>query len=69
MSKKKIYARDMKCGCCALCKFWYNPTNSAIMPLSGNWWEYDTEMKARCMKTFSLTMKGGNSCGKFKSKV
>ncbi len=69
MAKQKIYAGDMRRGCCALCRHWYDPTNSAIRPLSGNWWEYDTEMQARCMKKVSLKTKGWQSCQNFESKV
>ena len=69
MAKQTIYAGDMHRGCCALCKYWYDPNNSAIIPLPGNWWKYDTDMQARCMKKFSLKTKGRYSCQDFESKV
>ena len=43
MSKGKFYAGDFHLGYCAFCKHWYDPTNSAIKPLPGNWWEFDRE--------------------------
>ena len=36
---------------CAFCKLWYDPTNSAIKPKQGVFWEYDTTQKERWMKT------------------
>ena len=52
MSKGKFYAGDFRLGYCAFCKHWYDLTNSAIKPLPGNWWEFDREKEARCMKSW-----------------
>lgn len=43
---------------CAFCKFWYDPTNSAIEPKApaSGVWEYDESVKKPCMKPHS-TMK------------
>ena len=69
MSKGKFYAGDFRRGPCAFCKHWYDPGNSAIKPLPGNWWEYDRDMEARCMKTVGQKRKGRYSCGKFELKI
>ena len=65
MSKGKFYAGDFRLGYCAFCKHWYDPTNSAIKPLPGNWWEFDREKEARCMKSVGLKTKGRHTCNKF----
>ena len=54
---------------CAFCKHWYDPTNSAIKPLPGNWWEFDREKEARCMKSVGLKTKGRHTCNKFELKI
>ena len=39
---------------CALCKYWYDPTNSAITPVNpkiGIWEINDTDKKSKCLKT------------------
>lgn len=69
MSKGKFYAGDFHLGYCAFCKHWYDPTNSAITPLHGNWWEFDRGKEARCMKSVGLKTKGRHSCGKFELKI
>ena len=37
---------------CAFCKYWYDPTNSAISPRSPkiNLWEYDDKAKCKCLQ-------------------
>lgn len=37
---------------CAFCKYWYDPTNSAISPRSPriNLWEYNEKCKNKCLK-------------------
>lgn len=47
----------------------YDPTNSAIKPLPGNWWEFDREKEARCMKSVGLKTKGRHTCNKFELKI
>ena len=70
MSWHQIYIKDMRRGCCALCRWWYDPTNSAIKPISGNgWWSSDGDKKARCMKTLGISTKGCNSCNQFECKI
>ena len=69
MSKGKFYAGDFRRGPCAFGKHWYDPTNSAIKPLPGNWWEFDREKEARCMKSVGLKTKGHNTCDKFELKI
>ena len=69
MSKGKFCASDFRLEYCAFCKYWYDPTNSAIKPLSGNWWEFDREKEPRCMKSVGMKTKGRNTCGKFELKL
>ena len=69
MSKGKFCASDFCLGFCAFCKHWYDPTNSAIRPLAGDWWEYDRDKEARCLKTVGLKKKACWSCGKFELKI
>ena len=52
---------------CALCKYWYDPTNSAITPVNpkiGIWEINDTDKKSKCLKT-NLNMRAGSLCTKY----
>jgi len=49
---------------CAFCKFWYDPTNSAISPKNpkiGIWDIVDTNKKSKCLKK-NLNMRAGSFC-------
>ena len=37
---------------CAFCKYWYDPTNSAIEPVTPQYgvWKYNKNMKSKCLK-------------------
>ncbi|MCF0128438.1 MAG: hypothetical protein HUJ70_07685 [Pseudobutyrivibrio sp.] len=37
---------------CAFCKYWYDPTNSAIVPKSPkiNMWQFNEKAKMKCLK-------------------
>lgn len=35
----------------------------------GNWWEFDREKEARCMKSVGLKTKGRHTCNKFELKI
>lgn len=37
---------------CAFCKYWYDPTNSAIAPKTPqhNLWQYDDTAKMKCLQ-------------------
>lgn len=37
---------------CAFCKYWYDPTNSAIEPKNprSNTWKFDDHCKKMCLK-------------------
>ena len=55
---------------CAFCKYWYDPTNSALIaknPAAG-FWEYDPRKKSRCSMMNAETA-GGQTCGKFDMKM
>ena len=54
---------------CAFCQHWYDPTNAAIRPKQGVFWEYDTEATNKCLKKIGITMKAWSSCGQFASKI
>lgn len=42
---------------CAFCKYWYDPTNSAIRPKGGkDMWEYDGNVKNKCREKMLLQM-------------
>lgn len=49
---------------CAICKYWYDPTNSAINPKAPhiNVWEYDDKAKRMCLKKGSNTAASA-TCG------
>lgn len=54
---------------CAFCKHWYDPTNSVIKPKVGDFWEYDTSQKRRCMKMIAAQMSATAACGNYECKV
>ena len=55
---------------CAFCKYWYDPTNSAISPRSTkiNLWEYDDKAKMKCLQK-NYDMKASAFCGKYECKL
>ena len=55
--------------CCALCRNWYDPTNSAIEPVNPaqGMWEFDTQAK-KCLLNNGI-MPGFVQCNKFMSKL
>lgn len=55
---------------CAFCKYWYDPTNSAISPRSPkiNLWEYDEKAKMKCLQK-NYDMKASAFCGKYECKL
>lgn len=58
------------CKKCALCKYWYDPTNSAISPKSPqiNIWEYDEKAKNMCLQK-GITISANASCSKYQCKL
>lgn len=47
----KIYNTEQSHGICAFCRFWYDPTNSAIAPEKGRgFWLYDDQAMKKCTK-------------------
>ena len=68
MSKKTINIKTTKK--CAFCKYWYDPTNSAINPKSpkNNLWEYDEKAKCMCLQR-NYDMSADTSCGEYKLKL
>lgn len=55
---------------CAICKYWYDPTNSAIMPRSPkiNLWTIDDKCKKKCLKK-NYEMQSTAFCGRFENKL
>lgn len=53
---------------CAFCKYWYDPTNSAIRPISPVAWEFDAHVKKKCLKCNS-ERQGMGTCSYFENKL
>ena len=61
------------CKYCCICKYWYDPTNSAITPVAPNInvWGVATDMyddRKKCLKT-NLPKSAVNSCSRFECKL
>lgn len=57
---------------CAFCKYWYDPSNSAIVPRKGqkDVWEYDTGMMRPCRKYNNNDRRAdGLACRYFEYKI
>lgn len=57
---------------CAFCKYWYDPSNSAIKPVNpkNHSWEYDEIKSSQCMKnSFNVKRGSWQSCGDWVCKV
>ena len=54
---------------CAVCKYWYDPTNSAITPRAPkiNLWDVDVKCKKMCTKKNYETV-ANSFCNLFESK-
>ena len=67
---KKIAANIKHVKKCAFCKYWYDPTNSAIEPKSPaiNVWQYDEKAKHMCMKK-NYDMSAGAFCSRYECKL
>ena len=55
---------------CAFCKYWYDPTNSAIAPKypQRGVWEYDQNVKKKCLKT-NFDKRADSWCSKYEGKI
>ena len=53
---------------CDFGKFWYAPTNSAIKPKMGDFFEYDKTVEKPCSKNGNLPKPAWASCGEFEPK-
>lgn len=56
---------------CAICKYWYNPTNEGLEPTASsqrNLWRYDTSMRCKCTKK-GCVMWASHSCQNFENKL
>lgn len=58
------------CRKCAFCKYWYDPTNSAISPKypQRGIWEYDHRAKKKCLKT-NMEKTAASFCSKYEPKL
>ncbi len=54
---------------CAFCKYWHDPSDSAINPKYGNIWEYEDSVRRPCSKNGNLPKQAWSSCGDFSSKL
>lgn len=64
----KVILNTMGSQKCAFCKYWHDPTMSAIKPVLGKTWEFEPDIKKRCIKR-GIDRKALNSCDKFVSKL
>ena len=57
-------------GRCAFCKYWYDPTNSAIEPATpqAGYWKYERNIKCKCTKT-GLTKPAFATCNRYECKL
>ncbi|MBR1443375.1 MAG: hypothetical protein IJ583_07575 [Firmicutes bacterium] len=55
---------------CAFCKYWYDPTNSAISPKfpKQNMWEYDNSIRCKCLQK-NIDMPSTSLCAKYECKL
>lgn len=58
------------CKKCAFCKYWYDPTNSAIEPRNSriNMWTVDENAKRTCTK-LNVEKSATAFCGKYECKL
>lgn len=63
MSMKLTNIHERTCRFCAFCKYWYDPTNSAIEPVGGSsgFWRFDMSKEALCMKTVRMKRNPGRA--------
>lgn len=59
---------------CAFCKYWYDPTNSAISPSDPRMgiWEYDHDAKFPCLQNGNarnLKPSHTQACNKYECKI
>lgn len=55
---------------CAFCKYWYDPTNSAIKPKDprAGYWEFDERAKNICLIK-NTDMPSYHNCNKYEGKL
>ena len=56
---------------CAFCRYWYDPTNSAIQPKAPKinlWTIVDEKRKSKCMKR-TIEMRATASCKEYECKL
>lgn len=70
MSWNNAYLSGPSGKCCAFCKFWYDPANSAIRPKQPRvgLWEYDHDKSSVCAQC-KRERQSWQRCGKFECKV
>lgn len=69
MSMKLINIKSGRA--CAFCRYWYDMTNSAIVPVNpgAGFWKYDTERKELCMQMEGIKKNSWASCSKYECKL
>ena len=53
---------------CAVCRFWYDPSGSALRPKYGDIFEFDDTAKKHCSKNGNSNQPAWAQCGKFETK-
>lgn len=56
---------------CAFCKYWYDPTNSAIRPKAPQigLWEFDGKAESKCLINGSVRKGVSPGCGNYSCKL
>lgn len=69
--KKNSFSVNGNIKVCAFCKYWYDPTNTAIFPKDTRIgaWEYDYEAKKLCIKTNRNCLGGAIACRDYECKI
>lgn len=64
------YGDPKKTRFCAFCKHWYDPTNTAISPRSGNTtvWDFDRNIKNKCLDK-NIERVANMGCNKYECKL
>ena len=58
------------CKRCAFCKYWQDPVQQYIRPVSTsqNLWEYDNSAQCQCLRK-NIKMVSGQNCAQYECKV
>jgi len=54
---------------CVMCRFWYDPTWSALKPYIGDSYKYDSNARKECSQHGNNIMPAYHTCADFQSKI